>query len=115
MDSQTRRDELYMELNKYNLEIRPDSRLCYCYINNKLDESWSLEKVVFELCVTHWLFNFTDYPERCDAALKYYYGIFNNKTACHNYFKMYIQPQIKLDVIFHTGGLPLKWPWKTTL
>lgn len=113
MDTKTRRDELYMELKKHNLEIRSDSRLCYCYINNKLDKSWSLEKVVYELCVTHWLFNFTDYPEICDITFKHYYDLFENKTQCNTYFKMVIQPQIKLDIIHRC--LPLKWPWQTTL
>ena len=43
-----RKNELQLELKKYNLEIRGDSRLSYCYINNKLGSEWDIQKVVFD-------------------------------------------------------------------
>jgi len=106
-----RKKELEEELRKYKLEIRPDSRLCYCYIHEKLDKTWSLDKVVFEICVTNWLWNYTDYKDRCDYVLKHMMNNFRAKTICHNYFKLYVQPNIKIDTINFMGGIPLKWPW----
>ena len=113
MDISQRKEELSKELGKYSLEIRKDSRLCYCYIHDNLNSEWDLQKVVYEICITNWLFNYTDYKLRCDYAFKYFSHMFNNKTVGHTYVKNFIQPQIKIDTINQMGGLPKIWPWIT--
>ena len=106
-----RKNELQSELKKYNLEIRGDSRLSYCYINNTLGSEWDIKKVVFEICLTNWLFNYTNYPIICDSMFKHYSKLFVNKSVGYNYVKTYVQPYIKSHTIYSMGGIPQKWPW----
>ena len=108
---ESRRMELEHELNKYNLVVRSDSRLAHCYINNKLDESWIIEKVVFEICLTHWLINYTNYQQLCDYTYNFLCRISNDKDKCDEYFKVNVKPHVKLDAIYSMGGIPSKWPW----
>ena len=110
-ETNIRRNQLELELKKYNLEIRSDSRLSYCYINNKLGEEWDIKKVVFEICLTNWLFNYTNYPLICDSVFKHYSKLFVNKSMGYNYVKTYVQPHIKYQTIHSMGGIPQKWPW----
>lgn len=110
-DIQIRKDNLLCELKKYNLSLRPDSRLCYCYINNKLGHDWNLERVVAECCFMNWLFVYTDYPIRCQNAYRYFSNVFVNSSTVHNYIKYNIQPYIKAEIITAMGGIPDTWPW----
>lgn len=62
--------ELKFELSKFGLTIRPDSNLCFNYIHNKLDKSYTLEKVVNMIYETNWLYTKTNYKSELDKAIK---------------------------------------------
>lgn len=108
---ESRKDSLVSELKKKGLSLRQDSRLCYCYINNRLGEDWDLDRVVTECCFMHWLFVYTDYPIRCQTAYRYFSNIFVDSATVHNYIKYNIQPYIKSEIITAMGGIPSVWPW----
>jgi len=107
-----RRNELVRELSKFNLPLRKDSKLCTSYINNQLnEEEWKLERIVYECCLMHWLFVFTDYPHRCNEAYRYFYTHFPHVQNIHTFINLNVRPYIKQSTIVDYGGVPQHWPW----
>lgn len=118
MDSavESRKIELENALTKVGLNIRYDSKLCYCFINGQTGPEWTVESVVHECCVMHWLHNHTKYQERCDFASHCESRIrfFNDKRHFLSYMRKNIFPQIKDCIIKENGGFPSPWPWMPT-
>lgn len=106
-----RTNELRKELEKNCIEIREDSNLCKCYINNTLGSEWNIEKVVTECCTMKWLFLYTDYPLRCHHAREYFYYHFPYAINLKEYIRDNVKPYIKKTVIEEFGGIPETWPW----
>ena len=106
----SRREELISSLKEIGLVLRHDSGLCHAYIAGTLDESWTLELVVEECALMHWLFMYTDYAERCRQAYEYFGSCNLQGRVLHEFIKYNIQPYIKADTIAFFG-MPEKWPW----
>lgn len=116
MDEQNiRRSELIESLSLQGLQLRYDSRLCYCYIRGELGEDWDLERVVRECGTMHWLFNYTNYPIRCRQAFDYFAEFSNCNNRTYEYVKQNVHPHIKAETIMGLGGLPDRWPWLPAL
>lgn len=110
-DTQSRREILVRELAKKSLSLRADSRLCSCYINDTLGEDWSVERVVGECALMHWLYLYTNYPCRCYEAYIYFSTVFTSGKSVHEFVKKNVQPHIKAQIILAHGGIPKVWPW----
>lgn len=118
MDSvvESRKIDLEHALKKLGLSLRYDSKLCYCFINGQTGPEWTVESVVHECCVMHWLYNHTNYQERCDFASQCESQIrfFNDKRHFLSYMRRSIFPQIKDCIIKENEGFPSPWPWLLT-
>ncbi len=111
MASETRRSELTEALNSVNLQIRPDSNLCRSYIAGDLSNEWSVQKVVDESALMHWLYNCTRYPIYLAQARAYWELYFFSPVEFDAFFRCEIVPSVKLDTIRIYGGVPKVWPW----
>lgn len=108
-----RKNQLEEALAKSGLTLRMDSKLCYCYVNGQTGPEWDIHRVVHECSVMHWLYNFTNYQDRCSFASSNESRIhyFNSQTEFLRYMRRYIHPMIKETIIAENGGLPVTWPW----
>lgn len=111
MASETRRDELTEALNRVNLQIRPDSKLCRSYIAGELSREWSLRRVVDESALMHWLYNCTRYPVYLAQARAHWGVYFFAPADFGAFFRCEIIPSVKLHTIRLHGGAPKVWPW----
>ena len=107
------KNQLEDALSKVGLSLRMDSKLCYCYVNGQTGPEWNIHRVVHECCVMHWLYNFTNYQERCSFASAHESRIhyFNSQMEFSKYMRRYVHPMIKETIIAENGGLPTAWPW----
>lgn len=109
----TRKNDLERALAEKGLTLRMDSKLCYCYVNGQTGPEWDVHRVVHECSVMHWLYNFTNYQEKCEYAATYesrrYYFRTQRDLLC--YMRKYVHPVMKESVIRENGGLPEAWPW----
>lgn len=110
---ESRKSELENGLEKVGLTLRFDSKLCYCFINNQTGPEWTVESVVQECCVMHWLYNHTNYQKRCDHAchMESQLRYFNDKRHFLSFMRKSIFPQIKDSIIQENNGYPSPWPW----
>lgn len=108
-----RKKTLEDELSKLNLSLRYDSRLCSCYISGQTSEDWTAAKVANECALMHWLYNFTDYEERCQAAAmeEFRVGWFHSGRHFADYLKRRVYPTIKESIIKDSEGELDTWPW----
>ena len=111
-----RKRELEHELGRLKLFIRYDSRLCCCYINGVTSPEWTAQKVARECAIMHWLYNYTDYEERCREAAT----AESKKTWFHSgkhfadHMKRRVYPAIKESILKERkqGDLGSEtWPW----
>lgn len=105
-----RKLELAESLQSIGLELRHDSCLCYSYVTGKVADEWTLEKVVRECAMMHWLYNYTDYQARCQGSYMYYRNAFTDGTSLRKYVRTHIQPHIKAEIMLEYG-IPEEWPW----
>ena len=110
---ESRKAELENALEKVGLSLRFDSKLCYCFINGQTGSEWTVESVVQECCLMHWLYNHTNYPKRCEHAcnMESQLRYFNNRRQFLSFMRKNIFPQIKDSIIKENNGLPSQWPW----
>lgn len=113
LQREVRKKELEDALSKLNLVLRYDSRLCSCFINGLTSAEWTSSKVAVECAMMHWLYNFTDYEERCRVA-----ATEESKKMCFHgarhfadYMKKRVYPIIKERIIEENKGGPDPWPW----
>ncbi len=108
-----RRDDLERALAETGLALRPDSRLCSCFINGQTGPEWDVSRVVHECSVMHWLYNFTDYPGECERAVLHESRcrVFSSTSDLMSYARRHVHPLVKEAVIRNNGGLPEVWPW----
>ena len=111
MASETRRNDLQEALNRVNLQIRPDSKLCRSYIAGKLSHEWSLRRVVDESALMHWLYSCTLYPVYLAQASAHWRAYFFDTADFDAFFRCEIIPTVKLHTIRLHGGVPKVWPW----
>ena len=106
-----RKNALQDELNKLNLSLRYDSRLCSCYISGQTSADWTAALVANECALMHWLYNFTDYQERCRVAMieESRVGWFHSGRHFADYLKRRVYPTIK-ERIIKDSQLDT-WPW----
>ena len=109
----TRRIELEKALAEKGLTLRMDSKLCYCYVNGQTGPEWDVPRVVHECAIMYWLYNFTNYKERCDFAAFYESRLyfFPSKRDLMSYMRRCVHPLIKETIIRENGGVPSTWPW----
>ena len=109
----TRKNILEKALTDMGLTLRMDSKLCYCYVNGQTGPEWDVHRVVHECSVMHWLYNFTNYQERCEFAAinesRLHYFRTQRDLMC--YMRKYVHPAIKETIIRENMGLPEVWPW----
>lgn len=110
---EVRKQSIENELNKINLKLRYDSKLCYCYVNGETGPEWTPERVANECAIMHWLYNFTDYPGICQYADIHESRriFFHSKKQFKDHMRRYIYPNIKESMIMKNGGIPTTWPW----
>lgn len=110
---ETRKIDLERGLENVGLKLRYDSKLCYCFINNQTGPEWTVESVVHECAVMHWLHNYTNYQERCNFAStqESHIHYFHDKRHFLGHMRKSIFPQIKDSIIKENGGFPSPWPW----
>ena len=106
-----RKNALEDELSKLNLSLRYDSRLCSCYISGQTSADWTAALVANECALMHWLYNFTDYEERCRVAAteESRVGLFHSGRHFADYLKRRVYPTIK-ERIIKDSQLDT-WPW----
>ena len=95
--------------------VRNDSRLAFQYAINKLQPSWTLDHVAFELALTRYLYEHTEYPEmvrrempRAISALKKRAGI--SHSVARSVAQVCAIPIIRLQAMRHLA-VPDVWPW----
>ena len=98
-------------------DIRDDSRLVHAFLTNRLTPQWTKERVVQELCLTYFLYNYTDYPTYSKEVLPILAKYCNEKAGmpyhvAWNHVHKYMVPQFKYVAIEKAGGMPDVWPWK---
>lgn len=108
-----RKDELEHELGKLDLSLRYDSRLCSCYISGQTSADWTAALVANECALMHWLYNYTDYEERCRVAAleESKVGWFHSGRHFSDYMKRRVYPTIKERIIKDSEGELDAWPW----
>lgn len=111
MASEARREKLTEELSRVNLQIRPDSKLCRGFINGDLGPEWSLQRVVHESALMHWLYNCTAYRSCLNEASKQWAPLFVCGADFRTFFRLVLVPGVKLHIINTHGGVPDVWPW----
>jgi hypothetical protein len=106
-----RKQELIQAMNKVGLKVRHDSRLCQKYINYKLDNTWTLDKVVNMCCEMEWLFNYTNYKQLLDEKL--YDSKHQHQHQPKEEWRVYFENCDKevRNEVFENYGKPNKWPW----
>lgn len=108
-----RKQALEDELKKLDLALRYDSRLCSCYISGQTSADWTAAKVARECAVMHWLYNFTDYEERCRVAAieESRVGWFYSGRHFADYLKKRVYPTIKEGILRENKEQLNTWPW----
>ena len=110
-------DSLLNSLKEQGItSIRDDSRLVYAFLSKRLTPQWTAERVVHELCLTYYLYNYTDYPAYSKDILPLLAKYCNEKAGmpyhvAWNHVHKYMVPQFKFVAIERNGGLPSVWPW----
>jgi len=98
---QEREISLKNALTKVGLKIRPDSKLCQEFIDDRLDEDiWTLDKVV-EMCQEmNWLHTKTNYRQLLKTAISDEIELYKSYSNCYNFQDIYddIEPQIRKKI-----------------
>lgn len=112
-DREARKKTLEDELSKLNLSLRYDSRLCSCYISGQTSADWTAERVARECALMHWLYNFTDYEERCRVAAIEESKMTWFRSGRHfaDHLKRTVYPAIKECITRENEGELGTWPW----
>jgi len=110
-DTERRKEQLTKQLSLRLLPLRHDSRLCSSYVYNQLGEEWTVDRVVHECCIMHWLYTYTAYPLKMREAYMYFSTILTSGRSVHEFIKHNVQPHIKGQTIVQHGGIPKHWPW----
>ena len=109
-----RRAELQAAVAAVGLSIRDDSKLAQSYIGGMLEPAadWPLERVVLELCSTHYLYNYTEYSELCKAVHKSILSATQDSQLASWLMQRYISAKIKIKVLSE-DPMPADgtWPW----
>lgn len=113
MASNARKAKLTEALNRVNLQIRPDSKLCRSYVAGELPHEWSLQRVVDESALMHWLYNCTRYPVFLADARAHWKLCFACGADFDLFFRFEIIPSVKSHTVRLHGGVPAVWPWLT--
>lgn len=117
--SEVRMEQLREELAKYKLPLRADSQLAVGYAHNTLVPPWSLREVVYELCLIHFLHEYTTYPQITKDILPKMKEEFmrdlpfsNDRNAYYawEFATEYGIPYCKLLALKNTL-VPETWPW----
>jgi len=110
-------DALLDSLKKEGInEVRDDSRLVHAFLCKRLTPQWTRERVVQELCLTYFLYNYTEYPEFSRDVLPIFAKYCHEKAGmpyhvAWSHVHKYMVPQFKFVAIEKAGGLPDTWPW----
>lgn len=93
---------------RYNTILRDDSVLAWNYANECLPAGqWSFQDVVFQLLMTRYLYEFTNYELDVDQVIQdFRYMLPLNKET----FRNWLLPLAQLRTLRKTG-LPKTWPW----
>lgn len=116
-------EDVRVKLEEYKLDLRDDSRLAFSYATNTLYPAWSLDEIVYELCLMHFLYNYTNYPKICRTFLTQMKQSFVHDFPIHisyeqlddianRHIQQYGIPMCKIMAIRELeNGLPEQWPW----
>ena len=104
------------------LDIRNDSRLVWCYMIDMLDKDWTIERVMDELALTHYLHNYTDYPLCFPelVALRHtleqeYFQTTGEYRDFGEFIRRYYVPLYRMNAMLRKhpdGRFPRVWPWQ---
>jgi hypothetical protein len=109
-----RTEELKTALEKVGLELRSDSRLCQGYIENKLDQEWTLDEIVSMCAEMRWLYQYTDYKKKLDQAVQDEAEAIAEWEGWHGaHRKAYdeVEPEVRHKVL-KSHPKPSIWPWQ---
>lgn len=109
-----RRLALQEALSAQKIDMRPDSALCKSFIEGTLDRSYTLDTVVY-LCGLHrYLYDYTNYSERCAMILPRIASVLTSSLGGYEAAWAYCvrneAPLIKAEVLQEVG-VPEVWPW----
>src|SRR5207247_2327604 len=105
-DMEHRRKELITVLAKLKIKIRDDSKLCSNYINGKMNEYWTLDRVVHRMCEMKYLFDYCHMRDFLREASEYRYDDNDNEYGIDSIFDIAEQKALE-----EYGDYPKKWPW----
>jgi hypothetical protein len=115
-DAKKRYSEVESCMKEQKLEIRDDSRLVQAYLDDVLGKEWNPEKIKNELCVTHYLYNYTEYGNYSSKMFPLIAKFFHDKlnmpwSVAWGHSKKHIIPMLKYVATEQEGGIPTTWPW----
>lgn len=118
-ESRERYENVQRCMKEQGLEIRNDSRLVLSYLEDSLGREWTPEKITNELCVTHFLYNYTEYGSYATKMFPLIAKFFHEKlnmpwAISWNHSKKHIVPMLKYVATEQVGGIPSTWPWMST-
>lgn len=115
-----RRTKLVNELNKYDLQLRADSKLCHGFIDGNLNEgNWTVETIAVRMCEVRYLFNYCNMSHYLGEAFDTYRRprYYSDDDSCDDSSGEYYDSK-EIFYIAETkalkkknGKYPNKWPW----
>jgi len=113
--------ELSAKLNaEFEIELRDDSRLTWNWATGYLPAFWDMDRVIHEIVLTHYLYNYTDYPER----LKYTIPLIKNhlrfskgfsRAETFMFVQTYVIASLRMESIMSAKECSFNWPWLTKI
>jgi len=90
-------------LSKTQLCLRDDSKLAWGYISDT-SVGWTLESIINEIALTHYLYNYTKYNELVVSNLHLLDGI-------NSQFELAFLKLQAMQMKHPLGDYPTVWPW----
>lgn len=95
------------ELSKYKTELRNDSVLTWSYATGQTGDM-SLKNVVFEILLTRYLFEYTEYLQIAESMVTLLHR--EGMIVTTEMLRDWVLPLAKIQAL-KVSGLPNVWPW----
>ena len=103
------------------VSLRSDSQLARKFVDNKLESHWNVHKIIYELCLTHYLYEYTPYRRLLEQELPKLKEMFmedlpfnqlRNEHYVQEHVRCYCIPFLKFLAVFKSKkSIPTIWPW----
>jgi hypothetical protein len=109
---------------RHGLRMRDDSRLVWSLVTDALPAGWTAEKVMNELCLMHYIHNYTNYSRQFKTTIpivkqnieqQIFKHMPNASFYAYEYVQKYVIPIYRIRAMMDchpNQQFPNEWPWQ---